>query len=64
MPGKVLDVFVKPGDAVEKGQKLLILSAMKIEHTMKAPRAGTVAAVHAAAEDQVADKALLIEIQA
>jgi 3-methylcrotonyl-CoA carboxylase alpha subunit len=62
MPGKVLDVFVKPGDPVEKGQKLLILSAMKIEHTMKAPRAGTVAAVHAAAEDQVADKALLIEI--
>ncbi len=62
MPGKVLDVFVAAGDVVEKGQKLLILSAMKIEHTMKAPRAGTVAAVHAAADDQVADKALLIEI--
>ncbi len=63
MPGKVIDVFVKAGDAVEKGQKLLILGAMKIEHTMKAPRAGTIAAVHAAAEDQVADKALLIEIK-
>ena len=62
MPGKVLDVFVKAGDTVEKGQKLLILSAMKIEHTMKAPRAGTVTAIHAAADDQVADKALLIEI--
>ncbi len=62
MPGKVLDVFVKPGDAVEKGQKLLVLSAMKIEHTMKAPRAGVVAAVHAAAEQQVADKAVLVEI--
>ena len=63
MPGKVLDVFVKAGDVVEKGQKLLILSAMKIEHTMKAPRSGTVTAVHAAADDQVADKALLIEIK-
>ncbi|MGZ3305295.1 MAG: acetyl-CoA carboxylase biotin carboxyl carrier protein subunit, partial [Asticcacaulis sp.] len=63
MPGKVIDVFVKPGEAVEKGQKLLILSAMKIEHTMKAPRAGTVTAVHAATEQQVADKAVLIEIE-
>ncbi len=63
MPGKVIDVFVKAGDIVEKGQKLLILGAMKIEHTMKAPRTGTIAAVHAAAEDQVADKALLVEIK-
>ena len=62
MPGKVLDVFVAAGDKVEKGQKLLILSAMKIEHTMKAPRSGTVTAVHAAADQQVADKAILIEI--
>jgi 3-methylcrotonyl-CoA carboxylase alpha subunit len=62
MPGKVLDVFVKAGDVVEKGQKLLILSAMKIEHTMKAPRAGTVASVHAVADQQVADKTILIEI--
>ena len=62
MPGKLIDVFVKPGDAVEKGQKLLILGAMKIEHTIKAPKAGTVTAVHASANDQVADKALLVQI--
>jgi 3-methylcrotonyl-CoA carboxylase alpha subunit len=62
MPGKLIDVFVKPGDVVEKGQKLLILGAMKIEHTIKAPKAGTVTAVHACALDQVADKALLIQI--
>jgi len=62
MPGKVLDVFVAAGDVVEKGERLLILSAMKIEHTLKAPRAGTIAMVHAATGDQVADKALLIEI--
>ncbi len=63
MPGKLIDVFVKPGDIVEKGQKLLILGAMKIEHTIKAPMAGTITAVHAAALDQVADKALLVEIR-
>ncbi len=62
MPGKLIDVFVKPGDRVEKGQKLLILGAMKIEHTIKAPKDGTITAVHARANDQVADKALLIQI--
>ncbi|ESQ90272.1 acetyl/propionyl/methylcrotonyl-CoA carboxylase subunit alpha [Asticcacaulis benevestitus] len=63
MPGKLLDVFVTAGETVEKGQKLLILGAMKIEHTMKAPKAGLVTAVHAATGDQVADKALLVEIE-
>ncbi len=63
MPGKLIDVFVTAGETVEKGQKLLILGAMKIEHTMKAPKAGIVKAVHAAAGDQVADKAVLVEIE-
>ncbi len=63
MPGKLIDVFVTAGEMVEKGQKLLILGAMKIEHTMKAPKAGIVKAVHAAAGDQVADKAVLVEIE-
>jgi len=63
IPGKLIDVFVAPGDAVEKGQKLLILGAMKIEHTMKAPKSGIVRAVHAAAGDQVADRAVLVEIE-
>jgi 3-methylcrotonyl-CoA carboxylase alpha subunit len=63
MPGRLIDMFVTVGEAVEKGQKLLILGAMKIEHTMKAPKAGMVRAVHAAAGDQVADKAVLVEIE-
>jgi len=63
MPGKLIDVFVTAGQRVEKGDKLLILGAMKIEHTMKAPKAGVVRAVHAATGDQVADKALLVEIE-
>ena len=63
MPGAVLDVFVAAGQAVTKGDKLLILGAMKIEHTLKAPKDGVARAVHAAAGDQVADKALLVEIE-
>ncbi|HWU49898.1 MAG TPA: acetyl-CoA carboxylase biotin carboxylase subunit [Asticcacaulis sp.] len=63
MPGAVLDVFVRVGQTVGKGDKLLILGAMKIEHTLKAPKDGVVRAVHAAAGDQVADKALLVEIE-
>ncbi|EGF92181.1 methylcrotonoyl-CoA carboxylase subunit alpha [Asticcacaulis biprosthecium C19] len=63
MPGKVIDVFVAAGDTVDKGQKLLILGAMKIEHTLKAARPGTVKAVHVRTDDQVGDKALLVEIE-
>ncbi|ESQ86766.1 3-methylcrotonyl-CoA carboxylase subunit alpha [Asticcacaulis sp. AC460] len=63
MPGKVIDVFVTVGDTVDKGQKLLILGAMKIEHTLKAARPGTVKAVHVRTDDQVGDKALLVEIE-
>ncbi len=37
MPGRVLKIFVKTGDLVKKNQSLLILSAMKIEYTLKAP---------------------------
>jgi len=63
MPGAVLDVFVTPRQTVSKGDKLLILGAMKIEHTLKAPKDGVVRAVHAVAGGQVADKALLVEIE-
>ena len=63
MPGKLIDVFVTTGETVEKGQKLLILGAMKIEHTMRASKAGIIRAIHAAAGDQVADKAVLVEIE-
>jgi 3-methylcrotonyl-CoA carboxylase alpha subunit len=63
MPGAVLDVFVTAGQTVVKGDKLLILGAMKIEHTLKAPKDGVVRMVRAAAGDQVADKALLVEIE-
>jgi 3-methylcrotonyl-CoA carboxylase alpha subunit len=42
MPGKVIALLAKPGAAVDKGAPLLVLEAMKMEHTISAPRAGTV----------------------
>lgn len=45
MPGKVVRVMVKEGDEVQEGQPLLILEAMKMEHTLTAKRAGVVESV-------------------
>ena len=60
MPGKVLATHVEVGSVVEKGQLMLVLEAMKMEHRITAPVAGTVTALHASAGDQVANGALLI----
>ncbi len=53
MPGRVVTVLVEPGAAVEKGQPLLVLEAMKMEHTITAPADGAVTALPFAAGDQV-----------
>jgi 3-methylcrotonyl-CoA carboxylase alpha subunit len=63
MPGRVLAVFVKPGDKVEAGARLLVLEAMKMENRMTSPISGTVAKVGVAEGDQVAEGTLLVEIE-
>lgn len=60
MPGKVIAVLVEPGTVVEKGTPLLVMEAMKMEHTIGAPAAGTVSEVLYAVGDQVADGAQLL----
>lgn len=63
MAGQVLKVFVKPSDAVEKGQKLLILEAMKMEHEIAAPVSGVIAAVHFAEGARCQQDDVLVELE-
>jgi 3-methylcrotonyl-CoA carboxylase alpha subunit len=63
MPGRVIAVEVTEGQSVTKGQKLLTLEAMKMEHTLTAPFDGTVATLSAAPGAQVQVEALLARIE-
>ena len=60
MPGKIIAVLVAAGAAVEKGAPLLIMEAMKMEHTISAPQAGVVEAVFFAVGDQVVEGVALL----
>ncbi|WP_175897260.1 acetyl-CoA carboxylase biotin carboxylase subunit [Burkholderia pseudomultivorans] len=60
MPGKVIAVLVEPGQKVEAGTPLIVMEAMKMEHTIGAPGAGVVAEVLYGIGDQVADGAQLL----
>ena len=60
MPGKVMSVMVAEGDLVERGQPLLVLEAMKMEHRIDAPWNGTVKTINVTAGDQVANGATLV----
>ena len=63
MPGKVIAVDVAQGDTVEAGQRLLVLEAMKMEHALAAPFAGTVAELSVSAGSQVHVEALLARVE-
>ena len=63
MHGKLVAVFVKAGDRVEKGQRLAIVEAMKMEHALVAPADGEIAEVAAEAGAQVAEGARLIVLK-
>jgi 3-methylcrotonyl-CoA carboxylase alpha subunit len=60
MPATVLRVNVKPGDAVADGDVLVVLEAMKMELSIRAPRDGVISAVHCAEGDMVQPETLLI----
>jgi len=64
MPGKVVAFHAKAGDAVKAGQALAVMEAMKMEHTIAAPRDGTVAEVLYGVGDQVAEGAELLRLEA
>lgn len=62
MPGTVLDVRVKSGDAVTKGQVLVVIEAMKMEHAVKAPTDGTVRTVHFRTGDRCGPGDVLVDL--
>lgn len=59
MPGKILAVKANAGQAVKKGDVLLVLEAMKMENDIVAPQDGTVASINAAVGDSVESGATL-----
>ncbi|WP_454813730.1 acetyl/propionyl/methylcrotonyl-CoA carboxylase subunit alpha [Labrys neptuniae] len=63
MPGLVLSVSAVAGATVEKGQPLVVIEAMKMEHTVSAPRAGIVKVVDVAVGDQVVAGAELVVLE-
>lgn len=63
MPGKVIALAVAAGATVDKGAPLLVLEAMKMEHTISAPRRGVVKAFRYAPGDQVGDGAELLDFE-
>jgi len=63
MPATVLKVHVKPGDAVRKGDTVVLLEAMKMELPLRAPADATVAAVHTRDGELVQADAVLVELQ-
>ncbi|HEY0490431.1 MAG TPA: biotin/lipoyl-containing protein [Telluria sp.] len=64
MPGKVVAVLAKAGQDVKKGDPLVIMEAMKMEHTIAAPSDGLVEEVLYQVGDQVADGAPLLAFKA
>ena len=63
LPGVVVSVAVKEGDVVTAGQTLLVIEAMKMEHAIRAPRAGTVKTLRHKPGDRVREGSTLAEIE-
>ena len=63
MPGKIIQVHVKKGAGVTAGQALLVIEAMKMEHTIAAPADGRIIAVNYAVGDQVEEGADLLDFE-
>jgi biotin carboxyl carrier protein len=63
MPGKVVEVKVKEGQAVAEGDVLLVLEAMKMQNDLKSPMAGKVAKVHVSDGQNVEATTVMIELE-
>jgi 3-methylcrotonyl-CoA carboxylase alpha subunit len=62
MPGRVIQLMVEPGSRIQRGQPLMLIEAMKMEHTVSAPADGVVEAVRYGPGDLVEEGAELIAL--
>ncbi|MNJ79280.1 2-oxoglutarate carboxylase large subunit [compost metagenome] len=63
MDGAIVEVLVSEGDRVGKGQLLVVLEAMKMEHPLKAGVDGVIRRVQVTRGDQVKSRQLLVEVE-
>ena len=63
MNGAIIGVHAKPGDSVTKGQRIVVLEAMKMQHEICAERDGTIDKILVKPGDQVATRQLLVELK-
>jgi len=63
LPGTILEILVKPGEKVEKGQTVLILEAMKMENSVLAPKEGKLKTLEVKAGDLVSKEQFLFEVE-
>jgi 3-methylcrotonyl-CoA carboxylase alpha subunit len=63
MNGSIVRILVAPGEAVQAGDGLIVVEAMKMEHTLRAPRAGTVSAIFCTEGEMVAEGLVLAELE-
>ncbi len=63
MPGRVMSILVRPGDQVEEGGEVCVVEAMKMEQSIRSPRAGVVKAVHVQPLDSVNTDDPLVELE-
>ncbi len=62
LPGSIINIYVKVGDHIKPGQKLLLLEAMKMENNIDADREGTVTAIHVRPGQSVMEGDVIMEI--
>nr|WP_273543426.1 acetyl-CoA carboxylase biotin carboxyl carrier protein subunit [Sneathiella sedimenti] len=63
MPGKLIQIFIDSGATVAKGDPLVVLEAMKMEHTLTAPRDGTIEDIFFEVGDQVDEGTVLVRFE-
>ncbi|KAJ2357405.1 hypothetical protein H4S01_006498, partial [Coemansia sp. RSA 2610] len=63
MPGTIVSVAIAPGDVVAEGAEVAVVEAMKMQNVLRAPRAGTIKAVHVQPGATVGGDDILIELE-